>query len=324
VKAEAFKRFGSINGVIHSALVLNDGAIQLKTPEITASVLSPKLKGTLVLDSLFKDTKLDFFVNFSSLSSIMGGVGQIDYCAASAFLDAYANANCGRNGEFITSINWGAWREVGKFLQFALERSGKPEEALKEGMSNQEGLEAFKRIISSNFSQVLVSPIELEILKQRYTPIQNSRPEEVPEESLPLGTAHQRAMETENYVAPRNEIEQILADIWQKSLGIEMVSVHDNFFELGGDSVISLQITSKANQAGVQISTQQIFKHQTIAELAESVDTSHDSKVDQTSDNKDKNDETTSSSSSEFAGARLSKDELDRFMAKISNLGDKS
>jgi amino acid adenylation domain-containing protein/non-ribosomal peptide synthase protein (TIGR01720 family) len=70
------------------------------------------------------------------------------------------------------------------------------------------------------------------------------------------------------YAAPGNEVESLLANIWSKVLRIENVGVCDNFFELGGDSILSLQIVAKARQAGLQLIPKQIFKYQTIADLA--------------------------------------------------------
>jgi non-ribosomal peptide synthase protein (TIGR01720 family) len=72
----------------------------------------------------------------------------------------------------------------------------------------------------------------------------------------------------EEYVAPRDEIEQTLAQIWTEVLGIPRVGIRDNFFELGGDSILSLQIVARANQAGLQLTPKQLFGNQTIAELA--------------------------------------------------------
>ncbi|NER79863.1 MAG: amino acid adenylation domain-containing protein, partial [Leptolyngbya sp. SIO1D8] len=70
------------------------------------------------------------------------------------------------------------------------------------------------------------------------------------------------------FVAPRTDIEVLLADIWAQVLRLEKVGIHDNFFELGGDSILSIQIISRLNQAGLQLTLQQMFEHQTIAELA--------------------------------------------------------
>jgi amino acid adenylation domain-containing protein/non-ribosomal peptide synthase protein (TIGR01720 family) len=71
------------------------------------------------------------------------------------------------------------------------------------------------------------------------------------------------------YVAPRNETEEILCGIWEKLLHVERVGVTDNFFELGGDSIISIQVITRAREAGLRLLPKQFFERQTIAELAE-------------------------------------------------------
>lgn len=69
-------------------------------------------------------------------------------------------------------------------------------------------------------------------------------------------------------VEPRTPQEAILVEIWKQVLGIEHVSVTDNFFELGGDSILSIQVTARANQAGLHLNPRQLFEGQSIAELA--------------------------------------------------------
>ncbi|HEY4387780.1 MAG TPA: amino acid adenylation domain-containing protein [Ktedonobacteraceae bacterium] len=78
-----------------------------------------------------------------------------------------------------------------------------------------------------------------------------------------------RPEQEQAYVAPRTAIEQNLADIWAAVLGIELIGINDNFFELGGDSILSIQIIARANEAGLRLTPKQIFQHQTIAQLAE-------------------------------------------------------
>nr|MDZ8169265.1 SDR family NAD(P)-dependent oxidoreductase [Nostoc sp. CmiSLP01]MDZ8283300.1 SDR family NAD(P)-dependent oxidoreductase [Nostoc sp. ChiSLP01] len=111
--AKAQEHFGKFNGVIHAAGIPGGGIIQLKTVEMTANVLAPKVKGTLVINSIFQDTLLDFFVLCSSMTAIQGELGQVDYASANAFLDAFAHYKSNRDGIFTTSINWSAWQEVG-------------------------------------------------------------------------------------------------------------------------------------------------------------------------------------------------------------------
>ena len=69
-------------------------------------------------------------------------------------------------------------------------------------------------------------------------------------------------------VQPRTVVEEILVNIWTKTLAIEQVGVYDNYFDLGGDSIRSIQISALANQAGLQLTSGQILQHQTIADLA--------------------------------------------------------
>jgi amino acid adenylation domain-containing protein/non-ribosomal peptide synthase protein (TIGR01720 family) len=67
---------------------------------------------------------------------------------------------------------------------------------------------------------------------------------------------------------PADPVQQQLAKIWEEVLGLERVGIHDNFFELGGDSILSIQIISRAARLGLRLSPKQLFLHQTIAELA--------------------------------------------------------
>jgi amino acid adenylation domain-containing protein/non-ribosomal peptide synthase protein (TIGR01720 family) len=77
-----------------------------------------------------------------------------------------------------------------------------------------------------------------------------------------------RAKLGSSYQEPRTAEEKALQEIWKQVLGVEKIGIYDNFFELGGDSILSIQMTSRANQAGLQITPRQIFEGQTIAELA--------------------------------------------------------
>jgi amino acid adenylation domain-containing protein/non-ribosomal peptide synthase protein (TIGR01720 family) len=71
-----------------------------------------------------------------------------------------------------------------------------------------------------------------------------------------------------SFVAPRTHSEQVLAAIWSDVLRVERVGVHDDFFDLGGDSILSIQVVSRANQEGLRLRPRQIFQHHTVAQLA--------------------------------------------------------
>ncbi|HEY0289409.1 MAG TPA: amino acid adenylation domain-containing protein, partial [Pseudomonas sp.] len=69
-------------------------------------------------------------------------------------------------------------------------------------------------------------------------------------------------------VAPTDEVQSILAEIWAQVLKLDSVGIADNFFELGGDSILSLQIIAKSKRQGIKITPKQLFEHQTIEALA--------------------------------------------------------
>ena len=71
------------------------------------------------------------------------------------------------------------------------------------------------------------------------------------------------------FIPPRTEVEATLSRIWGEVLGLQRVGIHDNFFDLGGDSILSIQIISKAATAGLRLTAKQLFQHQTIAALAQ-------------------------------------------------------
>ena len=84
-----------------------------------------------------------------------------------------------------------------------------------------------------------------------------------------LSALHSRPNLPNSYIAPRNDIEQKIADIWQELLGIKQVGIHDNFFELGGDSLIAVQVLSRLkNTFYIKLSVANLFESPTIVQIA--------------------------------------------------------
>lgn len=118
---ETRRRFGGLNGVVHAAGVLHDSPLLSKSQQEIEEVFASKVHGTLVLDSLLHEVDLDFLLLFSSVSALVGPPGQVDYVAASAFLDAYARSKLnssartprGTRPRHTVSVNWGIWSGVG-------------------------------------------------------------------------------------------------------------------------------------------------------------------------------------------------------------------
>ncbi|MDD9938436.1 MAG: SDR family NAD(P)-dependent oxidoreductase [Myxococcales bacterium] len=145
VLQRARDRFGSVHGVFHTAGVVRDELIQLKLESDVEDVFAPKVHGTLVLDALFEDSDLELMVLFSSTSAITGPTGQVDYVAANAFLDAYAQGKAGDSQRRTLAVNWGIWHQVGMAA---------------EGFGRQDGVAASEPVTSHNGHPLLTSRLQ--------------------------------------------------------------------------------------------------------------------------------------------------------------------
>ncbi|NOQ24718.1 MAG: amino acid adenylation domain-containing protein [Bacteroidales bacterium] len=76
---------------------------------------------------------------------------------------------------------------------------------------------------------------------------------------------------SEDYIAPRDETERILVDIYQKVLNVERIGINDNFFMIGGDSIKAIQISSNAQELGLKLEIKDMFVHPRISELKDIV-----------------------------------------------------
>lgn len=272
---QVYEQFGQIHGVIHAAGISQGGLIQLKKPAAVSEVFAPKIKGTLVLDNLFQNANLDFLLLCSSGSSIDGTIGQVDYSAANAFLDAFAHSKASTDGTFTLSVNWDTWREVGMAARLAVPEALRhiKEGSLNEGMSPAEGIEVFSRVLSASTPQVVISTRDLQARLEETVASRLAASSQEPEKFQPVEQAHGRPELTNDYVAATNEVEQTISEIWQELLGIDRIGIHDNFLELGGHSLLATQVISRLReifQARVPLNT--LFENLTVAELAAAVE----------------------------------------------------
>jgi acyl transferase domain-containing protein/acyl carrier protein len=272
VLSVATARFGSIDGVIHCAGVAGGGMIQLKSRARAAAVLAPKVEGVQILDDLLREQPLRFFVICSSLASIYGGFGQVDYCAANNYLDAFARARSSAARPVI-SIGWDTWREVGMAVHTEIppELQAAREESLKRGIASKEGVQAFIQILEAGLPHVAVCTTDLPAALQKNAPA--IAEEEFAPRTESVRGIHPRPALGLTYVAPSTEAEEAIAGMWQELLGVAPIGIHDNFFELGGHSLLAVQMISQLRIAfEVEMTVQNLFDLPTVAKLAERIE----------------------------------------------------
>nr|WP_199341772.1 type I polyketide synthase [Nostoc punctiforme] len=262
---QAGDRFGKINGVIHAAGIKLLGTVREINRSECEKQLQANGQGLFVLEKVLQDKELDFCLLISSLSSMLGALGMAAYPAAHLFTDAFVYKHNQTHSTPWMSVNWDNWLTT----QLATELAGQQESANDVFMTASEGIEVFQRVLTfKNLTQLVVSTTNLPARIKRWVgdeSLKNSQSSL----SKNLASRHSRPNLDNSYVAPRNETEQIIANIWQEVLGFERVGIYDNFLELGGDSLLSIQVTARANKAGLRLNNQHLFQYPTIAELAE-------------------------------------------------------
>lgn len=100
-------------GIVHAAGVPGGGMIAVKQRDAVREVIAPKVDGAQALREAFADARLSWVALFSSVTGSIGGVGQVDYCAANAALDAMSARPWGASQVLPVSLGWGGWSQVG-------------------------------------------------------------------------------------------------------------------------------------------------------------------------------------------------------------------
>ncbi|HEY0079186.1 MAG TPA: amino acid adenylation domain-containing protein [Pyrinomonadaceae bacterium] len=151
-----------------------------------------------------------------------------------------------------------------RLVAYVVLHKGGQEDGAQESGSRVSGL---KRYARERLPDYMVPSVVMELERLPLTGNGKLDRRALPEVELERG--EQVASE---YAMPRTEAERVLAEIWGEVLGIKQVGIEDNFFELGGDSILSLQIVSRANRAGLRLTPKLMFTHQTISQLATVID----------------------------------------------------
>ncbi len=146
--------FGALNGVVHSAVVLRDKALDNMDEAMLRTALASKVAGSINLYRAVAGEPLDFLLFFSSVQSFLGNAGQANYAGASTFQDAFAQSIARLASFPVKTINWGYWGEIGVAAseQFRARLASQGVGAIAPG----EGMEALRRALTLAEPQVIV------------------------------------------------------------------------------------------------------------------------------------------------------------------------
>lgn len=269
VVARARERFGAIHGVIHAAGLEASGALARAALDASLPRLAAKVRGARVLEEVLGDEPLDFMMLCSSVAALTGGIGNVEYAAANAFLDAFARER-GTRAYPVVSVDWERWRGLGMGAVVEARHRSLTHGALEGGLAPEEALAAFDAIARApREPQLVVARAGFDEARR------HAAADDVTQVAARIvaGARHPRPFLATPFVAPRGELEARIAAVWEQTLGVDGIGAGDDFMELGGDSLIAIQVASRLREAlGVSLAVAALFEASTVARLAAHVE----------------------------------------------------
>ncbi|MGW3964541.1 type I polyketide synthase [Amycolatopsis sp. NPDC005003] len=259
--AEARKRFGAPDSIVHAAGLPGGGLARRRTAEDMRRTLAPKVEAVGPLIAA-RPRRL---VLFSSIVTVVGGIGEADYCAANSVLDAHGAALSTSDTQVVT-VAWGHWQHD----SWADAATGEARIAYRRryGFTAEAGCAVLDKLAGHGFRGTVVAlRQDLPTARRELAGLNDLGG--LLEAAPPPVTRYPRPPLRTEYAAPRGELETDIAGVWGEFLGIDAVGVHDPFFDLGGNSLVGMaMVAALEKRLGRRIAPAVLFGHPTVAAFA--------------------------------------------------------
>lgn len=279
----------AIGGIIHAAGVVKNQSIEQIELQDMMEILKPKIVGSWLLHNYFNEDTLDFFILFSSMTSLISPPRLASYASGNAFLDALARERKlkGLSG---LSINWGPWGETGMAVRDTLSNKANRSNQTA-GMMNleiEEGLNAFELVKRSNKKQLAIANIDWKYLqkmfpdatnipflehvieknKNDYVHNQKEKDEELRSALKEAGQEDRRGI-LETYLL------NLISDVMK--IKLSKYNLNQSLYDIGLDSMMAAELKNRVEQEiGVSIQMVTILKEGTISAIIQEIEQGFD------------------------------------------------
>ncbi|MEJ8546227.1 beta-ketoacyl synthase N-terminal-like domain-containing protein [Brevibacillus borstelensis] len=236
------QQYGKIDGVLFTIKEIYGKTIDEITEEEFHNAIQSKILGSCLIDYYTTDQKLDFFMNFASISSIMAGPKNCDCASVNTFLDSFADYRQLQGRKTIT-LNL---TEI-----YTGERVGKtPERTMIPPLKYEDFISCFAYVLTHRLDYVVISDFDMEVLNVVLPVIKINfegkllkeiQSAQISEKTL-LGKENVRLDTRKPTAYSLADIDKILTEVWQEVLGYERIDPSAQFFQLGGTSLSAVKL----------------------------------------------------------------------------------
>ncbi|RTR05127.1 type I polyketide synthase [Halomonas nitroreducens] len=265
-----------LRGVVHAAAVIEDALIRNLEDECLARVLAPKVEGARHLDVLTRDDPLDFFVLYSSATTLFGNPGQAAYVAANHWLEALAAERRAR-GRPVTCVRWGAIEDVGFLARHTRTRDALQERLGGSALRADEALAVLEKMLATDAPSLGVLELDWSALARFLPTAEAPRFREIAH-----GAGHDDHQDDSG-----QDIARLLAELSPEQLhatvtellkaelaGILMIEedridVHRSVYDMGFDSLMGVELmTAIEARLGVRVPVMVLSEASTLDRLS--------------------------------------------------------
>ncbi|MFT2016600.1 SDR family NAD(P)-dependent oxidoreductase [Streptomyces sp. 796.1] len=254
-------RHGRLDGVIHLAAITDAEVLSPLSglgPQERDAHFHAKIDGALALEKVLAELPVDFCLLFSSMSTVLGGIGFGSYAAANSFLDAIAARHRTGRTRWL-AVDWDTWPATAASISGQSFGASLAEYALHEAQA----LAAVDQVLANPHPRTLVSAGGLPVRLAEWVHRRAAAP------AGGAGTRFPRPDLAQQFVPPAGALERKLADLWGDLLGVDGIGARDNFSDLGGTSLMVLQLVKQIRREfAVTVSPITLFEAPTVHAMA--------------------------------------------------------
>ncbi|MYV49392.1 non-ribosomal peptide synthetase [Streptomyces sp. SID2888] len=245
IAARLAPHLGGLTGIVHAAGTAAGGLLARREPATARRATAAKLRGALLVELLIAEHDPDYALFCSSMAARFGGVGQFDYAAANAFLDAHAHhAPSGRTRTVRMSIGWDAWREVG-MAQHALGTHSRHQAHLTVALTPEEGATLFEQALDLRLPHLMVNTTDLAAAPLFYEPAPRPRTPAAADD-------------------PTTALTAALCGL----LGVDTIDPQAALYDLGADSLTLLELLDEVKRLfGTDLDLSRLSHRVSLAEI---------------------------------------------------------